>query len=312
MAELIHHHYDSSPYAEKIRMVFGLKRLTWRSVIVPSTMPKPDLMPLTGGYRRTPVFQIGADIYCDTQLIAEVLEQLYPTPTLFPDGNPGLQMALGHWANGSYVVTSVALRMGGEEPIPENLGLPANLIEDRKKMWMTQFDTDLLGPKLDVLRSQLDAFTGLIDQQLEDGRSFLTGDVVSWVDICLMWNPWFLFRFCPLEAERAYGKRTRIINWLNRLENLGQGTRVEMEPSEALDIAKNSEPKATEGLAPGDPIGLKIGDATRISPSDYAEADILGKLVGTTASSITIARDDPRVGTVHVHFPKIGYSIEKV
>jgi glutathione S-transferase len=96
---LLLHHYDEAPFAEKIRLIFGIKGLSWNSVIIPSAMPKPDLMPLTGGYRRTPVLQIGADIYCDTQLIAAVLERLYPTPTIFPDGNAGLAYALGSWAH---------------------------------------------------------------------------------------------------------------------------------------------------------------------------------------------------------------------
>lgn len=52
----------------------------------PPIMPKPDLMPLTGGYRRAPVLQIGADIYCDTQLMSRVLESLAPSPSLHPYG----------------------------------------------------------------------------------------------------------------------------------------------------------------------------------------------------------------------------------
>jgi hypothetical protein len=112
-----------------------------------------------GRLEKNPVFQIGADIYCDTQLIAELSEGMYPEPTLFPDGNPGLQMALGNWANDATVVTSVAIRMGGDEPFPDNLDLPPNILEDRKKMWRTQFKTDELGPKLGVLRSQLDSYT---------------------------------------------------------------------------------------------------------------------------------------------------------
>ena len=72
--ELILHHYPSSPFAEKVRLVLGFKQLPWKSVIIPSVMPKPDVVALTGGYRRTPVLQIGADIYCDTSLICEVLE----------------------------------------------------------------------------------------------------------------------------------------------------------------------------------------------------------------------------------------------
>src|SRR6185369_1531695 len=75
MAELILHHYDISPYAEKVRLIMGLKRLAWRSVQIPVVMPKPDLTALTGGYRLTPVLQIGADIYCDTRTIARRLER---------------------------------------------------------------------------------------------------------------------------------------------------------------------------------------------------------------------------------------------
>ena len=50
----------------------------WRSVTVPMVAPKPDLTALTGGYRKVPVMQIGADVYCDTRLIAEVIDEQLP------------------------------------------------------------------------------------------------------------------------------------------------------------------------------------------------------------------------------------------
>src|SRR5512132_2135786 len=80
MSELIFHHYAMSPFAEKVRLVFGYKNLTWKSVIIPMIMPKPDVIALTGGYRKTPILQIGADVYCDTALIADVLERRQPSP----------------------------------------------------------------------------------------------------------------------------------------------------------------------------------------------------------------------------------------
>ena len=78
MQEIIFHHYVASPFSEKIRVVLGMKGLAWRSVEIPNMMPKPDLMPLTGGYRKTPVMQFGADIYCDTQIIIRELERRFP------------------------------------------------------------------------------------------------------------------------------------------------------------------------------------------------------------------------------------------
>ena len=72
--DIILHHYDTSPFSEKVRLLLGLRGLSWGSVIQPVIMPKPDLTPLTGGYRRIPVLQIGADVYCDTQVILAELE----------------------------------------------------------------------------------------------------------------------------------------------------------------------------------------------------------------------------------------------
>ena len=101
MSDLILHHYPTSPFSEKVRLILGYKQLSWQSVIIPRIMPKPDVLALTGGYRRTPFLQIGADIYCDTALICEVLEQRAPTPSLFPDGVKGVARVLAQWADGT-------------------------------------------------------------------------------------------------------------------------------------------------------------------------------------------------------------------
>ena len=95
MPGIILHHYPRSPFAEKVRLALGLKRLEYASVTIPAWMPKPDLLPLTGGYRRTPVLQVGADVYCDTRLILRVLERMHPEPSLFPGGTEALVTTLG-------------------------------------------------------------------------------------------------------------------------------------------------------------------------------------------------------------------------
>lgn len=103
MSELILHHYDISPYAENIRAIFGFKGLGWRSVHIPVVMPKPDLTVLTGGYRLTPVLQVGADIYCDTKVIARRLEEERPKPTLYPEGCAALERALSVWGESIFL-----------------------------------------------------------------------------------------------------------------------------------------------------------------------------------------------------------------
>ena len=64
--DTILHHYFNSPYSEKVRIQLAIKGLVWSSVVQPSVMPKPDRTPLTGGYRRIPVMQIGAEVFCDS------------------------------------------------------------------------------------------------------------------------------------------------------------------------------------------------------------------------------------------------------
>ena len=82
---LILHHYDASPYAEKIRLMFGAKHLRWQSVLSPPQPPRPNVDPLSGGYRRIPIAQIGADVFCDTFVIAQEVARLARAPELDPE-----------------------------------------------------------------------------------------------------------------------------------------------------------------------------------------------------------------------------------
>ena len=160
MPELILHHYDMSPYAEKVRLMMGVKSLSWRSVQIPIVMPKPDLTELTGGYRRTPTLQIGADIYCDTKVCALALERFAPQPSLFP-GDPATIWAMSRWAETSFMM-AVTIFLGSDGFFEEDF------IEDRKKMLPgADFSkAKLIVPaKLMQLRSNLDR----LEEQLSDG-----------------------------------------------------------------------------------------------------------------------------------------------
>src|SRR5437773_3676520 len=127
MSDIILDHYCESPYAEKIRLILGFKRLAWRSVIIPMIMPKPGLTALTGGYRKTPVLQLGAEIYCDTDLITRTIERLHPEPSLFPDDGAALSYMLGAWQQELFWL---AVRtVGTSAPV-----FPPGFIEDRATM----------------------------------------------------------------------------------------------------------------------------------------------------------------------------------
>jgi glutathione S-transferase len=184
MSELILHHHDPSPFGEKIRLVFGLKRLAWRSVQLPMVMPRPDLMPLTGGYRKVPVLQVGADIYCDTRLIARELERRFPEPSLFPAGSAGLALALAAWSDRSFFDPGAALSMGLNKSM-----IPREVIEDRKGFF-NFMDFERLESDTPHMFTQFRANLDLVEQMLADGRAYVLGEAVSFADIDAYFPVW--------------------------------------------------------------------------------------------------------------------------
>src|SRR5260370_13225776 len=112
MSEVILHHYQLSPDSEKIRVPLGLKGQSWRSVEIPVWTPRPKLTPMTGGYRRTPILQIGAEFYCDTLLILHVIEKLGGSGTLYPKGQECLAKAFGGWIEKASFMNAVCLTLG--------------------------------------------------------------------------------------------------------------------------------------------------------------------------------------------------------
>jgi glutathione S-transferase len=303
MSDPILHHFDWSPFAEKARMVLGFKRLAWSSVQIPMIMPKPDLMPLTGGYRKTPTLQIGADVYCDTRLIARELERRFPEPTLFPDGNSGVALMLTHWSDTAFFEPGAGLTMGANKDMPEPL------IADRKQFFKFM-DFSRLETDQPHLLTQLRANADLVEQQLADGRRFLLGDRAGWADISACFPLWMVHTFLPPIATLLAGNR-RTAAWLERMRAFGHGTRTELDSQAALDIARAAAPEPGRGVDVEDPLGLHAGERVSVTPDDYGQVPVTGELVTLELHEVALRREDPRVGTVVTHFPRIGYRIER-
>ena len=184
---IILHHFPQSPFSEKIRLIFGLKKIAWTSVEITRIMPRPDLMPMTGGYRRTPVMQIGADIYCDTQCIIRELERRFPEPTLFPDGCQGLASATAMWTDKAFFQSTVNLIFGSLAD-----KVPQEFIADREKLRGAKFDIAAMTAAIPQMRDQFRANLQWIEAQLADGRAWMCGDHVSLCDINAYMNVWYV------------------------------------------------------------------------------------------------------------------------
>lgn len=297
------HHFDWSPFAEKIRLVFGLKGLAWHSVQVPMVPPKTDLVPLTGGYRKTPTLQVGADIYCDTRLIAREIERRAPDPTLFPGDHRGVALALSHWSDTAFFEPGAGLSMS------VNREVPAAVIADRKNFF-TFMDFTRLEADTPHLYTQLRANAALVEEQLADGRDYLFGDRPGWADITAYFPVWMARTFIPAAAE-LLGRFARLRAWEERVRNVGHGKRSDMPAREALDIAREATADPGRGVDPLDALGYDVGDRVNVSPADYGKVPVMGELVTLSIDEVAVRRRDERVGEVVTHFPRIGYRVER-
>jgi glutathione S-transferase len=303
MTELILHHYAGSPFSEKMRLILGFKRMSWRSVIVPAILPKPDVMALTGGYRRTPFMQIGADIYCDSQCILRELERRFPQPSLLPAGDAGLAWASAMWTDRSFFQNTVNLVFGTFAD-----KVPQEFIADREKLRGAKFDVAAMTAAIPQMRDQLRTHLQWIELQLADGRVWLGGDQASLFDVNAYMNVWYVRQNMP-DADALLAEFGHVRAWETRMRAIGHGRRSEMSTTEALAIAKAAVPQTAEQADPGDPNGRKPGDRVEVMPDDYGKIKVGGEIVALSPQHIAIRRQDPKAGDVVVHFPRAGFLV---
>lgn len=306
MSDLILHHYSSSPFAEKARLMLGLKGLAWQSVTVPMMLPKPDVVALTGGYRRTPFLQVGADIYCDTALIAEVLEARQPSPSLFPAAVAGQARMLAQWADTDLFWTALPYAMQPAGATALFAGAPPDMLKlfvaDRKAM--SEGMPQVRGADAGAALTQ---YLGWLSQMLADGRPWLLGDAPCIADLSVYHPLWFVTRTGPLADILAPHEALRA--WMGRVAAIGHGERAgKLDGAEAIALARASRPQPMQ-VEPG--LGFEAGQPVTVTPYDYARDAVAGTLVGLSCRTVTVAREDERAGRVQVHFPRIRYTLKQ-
>ena len=299
MSDIFFHHYDTSPFGELIRAAFGVKGLSWNSVIIPTMMPKPDLVELTGGYGRTPVMQIGADIYCDTAAIIDALEAYAPTPSLYPAPMGTLHRIVAGWAGAAQFGAHVAAAM---RHLPAGV-LEPGFAQDRKQRFVG-FDFDAMPLYAPHLETQVVAATHWLEATLCDGRAFIGGDHPGHGDLALYSNSWFL-KAMPFSGDFAAKifALPHFAAWYDRVSGLGHGKRIENNAEAAIEAAKAAQPLPCSGPVED---GFKVGQPVLIQTEQSGDAPVAGVLLRSGSGGISISRQSNRSGALHVHFPRIG------
>lgn len=307
MSDLILHQYDASPFSEKVRLVMGLKSIAYQAVEVPMMLPKPDVLALTGGYRRTPFLQVGADIYCDSALICDVLEQRAPQPSLYPAALTGVQHVVASWADATLFWAAI--------PYAMQVGGLAQRMSEASPEFMKAFGADRAAMTAGRARPG-PADTGVhlhrqlawLESMLADGRPFLLGAVPCIADVSAAQSVWHLRR-APLLAD-LFVPYPRLSAWYTRVSAFGHGTPSPVSSVDAIGIARQSTTFAPVQVDKD--LGFEKGAPVVVSATDYGTDPNEGTLVGLTPTEVVIERVDERAGRVHVHFPRLGYQVKAV
>lgn len=303
MADIILHQYARSPFSEKVRVALGIKGAAWQAVEVPSMMPKPDLMPLTGGYRKTPVMQVGADIYCDTACIMDAIDNLVDGPSLYPDGCRGAARALAYWCDRPMFWTAVPLVFAEMEG-----KLPPAFIEDRKKFSGRDLDPAKLKAVQPVTLDQFRAHMAVLEEMLSQAP-FLLGRTASAADCAAFNSVWFVRNAMGAESPALSGF-PKLAGWAERMAAFGHGSRSDIDAKVALEIAAKADPAPiAEAVEAGDQQGRRPGMTVTVTPDDAGRDPVTGILLCLDADTVAIRREDPQIGRVHQHFPRTGFVV---
>jgi glutathione S-transferase len=298
MSDLILHSYDESPFTQRVLRMLGIKNLTWRWVRTPMMPPKDDLVALTGGYRGTPVLQVGADVYIDSQRIARELERRHPTPSLFAEGNEDLAYAAVKWAD-AFFRAGLNLAIG-----TTGAAWPEPFRRDREGLFP---DIDFARVDVDHARSQLVAHAGFIEHQLADGRAYLAGSSPGLLDVHAWTVPWFTRASVP-GVNELLGCFERLPRWEARVAALGEGTRVPCTVDEAFEASRRARPEQCDSRFTG-AAGLTSGREVAVEPDDTRRGAVHGRLEALDWNEIVIRRRHERCGELLVHFPRLGYRV---
>jgi glutathione S-transferase len=314
MSEIILHQFAASPFSEKLRLVLGFKGLAYQSVKVPAIMPKPDVVALTGGYRRTPFLQMGSDVYCDTALICKVLEKLHPTPTLYPSVNSALSSIFAQWADSTLFWAAVSHNRGpkgaGSQFAAALTDPMAAVFADRKAMGfdITWFEP---GDATPAYVNYLDRLTSMLH-----GQSYLFGAQPCIADFCA-YHPIWMVHIRGKDSANLLQHYPDLKAWTDRMKGIGHSNWKEMSSDQAIDVAASCEPLPLGAgpLANNEFLnehGIALGTKVSISAESFGKEPTAGELVAATADHFSLRRTDARAKTVHVHFPRIGYVLKRV
>jgi len=303
MSDIILFHYALSPFSEKIRAMLGYTGMSWESVTVREMPPRPELEQLAGGYRRIPVAQIGADIFCDSRTIADEIAGISGRANLALETCDREVQEFANRLDSEWFLACFGTALGKNliKKLLKTLSLLdfGRFMWDRIKMGRKSSLEQISGKEANaVAREHLKGMEEMLN------KDFLFGDQPNIADFSAYHGLWFIQDVAELDLIKNYPSVTA---WMERIKAFGHGGKTEISAQRAIGIAtaQKARPLATDNQDEG-----LIGQLASISPSDYGKDPVKGVLVANLAHSWILQRRVNGLRTVNVHFPKQGFTLE--
>jgi glutathione S-transferase len=306
------HWYPQSPFAQKIVAILNYKKLDYKLVQISMMEPRPLRRPLDANYPKTPILQIGNQVFCDTKAIIAELESRYPEPSLYPplkhSGQSSKTLAFGMT---NLLDTSIFAAV----PTQFNLDvIPLALLEDRAKMKGNgKFDvakTKALQPYLKLeLQAQLDRLTAglvrgqwILDTETPSDSDFSLFMITFFLNMVI--NDAWTKEHYPLLVEHF--ERMVVLTLPDRADTMPQ-----ISAEDALQIAKVQQAphSVSTSLSPSAQGIARIGQKVSVTPLDMGKTPAVGELAALTSDRVVLRINDDRTGDVYVHFPLTAYVV---
>ncbi|OQV08453.1 Glutathione S-transferase, domain-containing protein [Cladophialophora immunda] len=317
--------YDISVFGRKMDWYFALSGLKYFHCIVLNRLPRPVLEKLGIQYRRIPILAIGRDIYCDTRLIIDKLEELFPASRI--GGKSPFEKGLGHLFENWLIDGGPFWRTAGLIPPTAEVVHDKAWLQDRANMSGRTFDLETLKQGRPEALAHARMYFHLMENELlADGRDYLLdtpGPTLA--DIHGIWTfDWTLqermhmFEYLEKDVVSAtlFPKTFAYVDRFRKAmadKQEQNGAPAELSIEETIDRILTSDFFEPEGVVdPLDPLKLKKGQTVEIFPieSGFTHHD-KGELVSIGVKEVVIS-SKPNVGEgrLRLHFPRVNFRIQ--
>ncbi|KAL8956306.1 MAG: hypothetical protein Q9183_006341 [Haloplaca sp. 2 TL-2023] len=289
----------------------------------PPTLPREDINALGIKYRRIPLMAIGRDVYCDTRLILQKLEERFPSGTLgasLPD-QKALEGLLAKWTIDGGVFARAAQLIPPEMPLLNDPKFAKDREEFMGRSWQKE---DIAKARPEAIAHMRGFFDFLENTILADGRSWVLNTPEPMLaDIEAIWPFHWVIGMQGALPPSLFGKENfpKVYAWIARFDAAIKSAKASapkpttLKGAEAVKQITQAEFAEPEGeVEAHDPLGLRKGQYVESWPIDsgFRHRDS-GQLVALTQREVVL-KTQAKIGhkDVHVHHPRTNFRIQAV